>query len=110
MSKQGKEDLILMANAGETAKKGANIALNAPVMITYPTAIALTAALVAVGLPTFIAALIVSAIVYGLDWASREGKWEPDDYLRRLVYLVVNTLILWLTASGVLTLDQLGLG
>lgn len=99
-----------MTTAGDTAKRGANIALNAPVMITYPTAIALTAALVAVGLPTFFAALAVSAIVYGLDWASRDEDWKRDDYLRRLVYLVVNTLILWLTASGVLTLDQLGLG
>jgi hypothetical protein len=79
-------------------------------MITYPTALALTAALVSVGLPSLLAALIVSAVVYALDWASREDDWKAYDYLRRLVYLGVNTLILTLTVSGVLNLDTLGLG
>jgi hypothetical protein len=99
-----------MAAAGARAKEGTNIALNAPVMITYPTALALTAAIVAVGLPAILAALVVSAVVYALDWASREGDWDADDYTRRLVYLAVNTLILWLTVSGVLTLNTFGLG
>jgi hypothetical protein len=99
-----------MTDGREKAKQGTNIALNAPVMITYPTALALTAALVSVGLAPLLAALVVSAVVYALDWASREGDWKVDDYLRRLVYLGVNTLILSLTVSGVLSLDTLGLG
>ena len=99
-----------MTTASAKAKEGTNIALNAPVMITYPTALALTAGIVAAGLPAILAALVVSAVVYALDWASREGTWDSDDYTRRLVYLAVNTLILWLTVSGVLTLDTLGLG
>ncbi len=36
-------------------------------------------------------------MVYALDWASRTEEWDADDYIRRLVYLAVNTLILWLT-------------
>jgi hypothetical protein len=36
-------------------------------------------------------------VVYALDWASRTEEWDADDYIRRLVYLAVNTLILWLT-------------
>jgi ABC-type Fe3+ transport system permease subunit len=79
-------------------------------MIKYPTAFALTAAFVSVGLSAFLAALIVSAVVYALDWASREDDWKADHYLRRLVYLGVNTLILSLTVSRVLSLDTLGLG
>jgi hypothetical protein len=99
-----------MTNGGEKARQGTNIALNAPVMITYPTALALTAGIVTAGLPAFLAALVVSAVVYALDWASREDDWKADDYIRRLVYLGVNTLILSLTVSGVLSLDTLGLG
>ncbi len=99
-----------MTNGREKAKQGTNIALNAPVMITYPTALALTAGLVTVGLAPLFAALVVSAVVYALDWASREDDWKGDDYLRRLVYLGVNTLILSLTVTGVLSLDTLGLG
>ena len=98
-----------MTTATETTKIGANIALNAPVMITYPTALILAKGIQTLGMPALIAALIVSVVVYALDWASREEDWDGDDYIRRLVYLVVNTLILWLSVSGVVTLENLQL-
>jgi hypothetical protein len=62
------------------------------------------------GVPALVAAFVVSIVVYALDWASRDEDWKADDYARRLVYLVVNALILWLTVSGVITLENLGLG
>jgi hypothetical protein len=46
----------------------------------------------------------------GQDRARGAEEWDADDYLRRLVYLAVNTLILSLTVSGLLSLDTLGLG
>jgi hypothetical protein len=88
-------------------QRGANIVLNAPVMDTYPTAQVLTKGIQTLAVPALVAAFIV---VYALDWASRDEDLKADDYTRRVVYLVVNTLILWLTVSGVITLEDLGLG
>jgi hypothetical protein len=58
-----------VTNAADTAKKGANIALNAPVMITHPTALILAKGIQTLGVSALIAAFIVSVLVYGLDWA-----------------------------------------
>jgi hypothetical protein len=76
-------------------------------MDTYPTAQVLTKGIQTLAVPALVAAFIV---VYALDWASRDEDLKADDYTRRVVYLVVNTLILWLTVSGVITLEDLGLG
>jgi hypothetical protein len=95
----------------EKGKKGANIALNAPVMITYPSALVLATAVQdkIVGSP-WVAAAVVSFLVYALDWASRQESWKGDVPLRRAVYAVANTLILGLVLTGTITLSKLGLG
>lgn len=98
-----------MNEVREKAKKSANVAINAPVMFTYPSALVLASGLVKAGLWPIIAALVVSFAVYALDWASSEGDWDGNIALRRLVYVGVNTIILFLVVIKAVSLKSLGL-
>jgi hypothetical protein len=91
------------------AATGVSQLVRAPVLITLPTAYVLTLFIYnGLGLGEIFAPLLAALIVFLADLLVDVLKGEtpdsPWDYLVRLVYVIVNTAILWGLLTGTISL------
>jgi len=85
-------------------EKGVDLITSQPVVLTYPLALAIATGLtqaLSSGLwnrPNFwawITALILSLVIYGLDWLANRESWKQEERIWRFVlYTFLNTAIL----------------
>jgi len=89
-------------------EKSVDLVTSQPVVLTYPLALAIATGLTQAlsglwnqpNLWAWITALILSLVIYGLDWLANRQSWKQEEkVLRFALYTFLNTVILALSQT-----------